>query len=74
MRDLKAIGARNATTGRPGTLGGRSTLDAALRQYESFRRGGKLPATFEVIYGHAWKPMPRTTSDGNPIIPIKPAG
>jgi len=74
MRDLKAIGARNATPGRPGTLGGRKTLAAALRNYESCRRDGRLPATFEVIYGHAWKPRPRVTADGKPVIPIKPAG
>jgi malonyl-CoA O-methyltransferase len=23
--------------------------------YESYRQDGKLPATYEVIYGHAWK-------------------
>jgi len=73
MRDLKAIGARNAAPGRPDALGGRSALAAALRHYESFRRDGKLSATFEVIYGHAWKPTPRTTADGKPVIPIKPA-
>jgi hypothetical protein len=27
--------------------------------YELLRIEGKLPATFEVIYGHAWKPQPR---------------
>ena len=36
------------------------------------RRDGKLPATFEVVYGHAWKPQPRVTPDGKPIIPLKP--
>jgi malonyl-CoA O-methyltransferase len=24
--------------------------------YESLRRDGRLPATYEVVYGHAWKP------------------
>ncbi len=57
MRDLKAIGAHNATIGRPGGLGGKSLLERAARNYETFRRDGKLPATFEVIYGHAWKPV-----------------
>jgi malonyl-CoA O-methyltransferase len=42
------------------------------RNYEAFRRDGRLPATFEVIYGHAWKPQPRITADGKPIIPLKP--
>jgi malonyl-CoA O-methyltransferase len=54
MRDLKAIGARNATAGRPRTLTGRSRLERVLKAYEGFRREGRLPATFEVIFGAAW--------------------
>jgi malonyl-CoA O-methyltransferase len=72
MRDLKAIGAHNVTLGRPAGLGRRGALAAMMRNYEAFRRDGKLPATFEVVYGHAWKPHPRTTADGKPIIPLKP--
>lgn len=73
MRDLQAIGARNAATGRPQNLSGRQWLAAVERNYESSRRNGKLPATFEVIYGHAWRPMPRTGPGGRPVIEIKPA-
>lgn len=72
MRDLKAIGAHNATRGRPTGLGGRSLLESVTRNYEPFRRDGRLPATFEVIYGHAWKPMPRVSPTGRPVIDIKP--
>ncbi len=71
MRDLKALGAHNVTRGRPAGLSGKSVLATAARNYETFRRDGKLPATFEVIYGHAWKPSPRVTADGRPIIPLK---
>jgi malonyl-CoA O-methyltransferase len=74
MRDLKAIGARNAARGRPAGLTGKALLGAVERHYESERRDGKLPATFEVVYGHAWKPQPKTTSDGRPIIPVKSIG
>jgi malonyl-CoA O-methyltransferase len=59
MRDLKAIGAHNATQGRRRGLTGKTAWQAALSQYEALRTGGKLPATFEVVYGHAWKPEPR---------------
>lgn len=57
MRDLKAIGAHNATEGRARGLRGRAFLEKLARNYEQFRRrdDGKLPATYEVIYGHAWK-------------------
>jgi malonyl-CoA O-methyltransferase len=54
MRDLKAIGARNATAGRPRALAGRARLTRVQAAYETFRRGGQLPATYEVIYGASW--------------------
>lgn len=57
MRELKAIGARNATHGRPQGLTGRATLRAVTAAYEQFRSAGKLPATYEVVYGHAWAPL-----------------
>lgn len=72
MRDLKAIGAHNAAENRPSALSGKQWLAAVERNYENFRREGKLPATFEVIYGHAWRPMPRLGPGGRPVIDIKP--
>ncbi|HEX8874089.1 MAG TPA: malonyl-ACP O-methyltransferase BioC [Nitrosospira sp.] len=60
MRDLKAIGAHNATQGRQRGLTGKAAWQNAINQYEALRKEGKLPATFEVVYGHAWKPQPRT--------------
>jgi len=54
MRDLKAIGARNVTAGRPRALTGRARLACVQQAYESFRRDGRLPATWEVIYGASW--------------------
>ena len=54
MKDLKNIGAHNATSGRARGLQGRGFLQNLTQQYEQFRTQGKLPATFEVIYGHAW--------------------
>lgn len=74
MRDLKAIGAHNAAADRPPALSGKQWLAAFERNYEGFRRDGKLPATFEVIYGHAWRPAPRVGPGGKPVIDIKPVG
>jgi malonyl-CoA O-methyltransferase len=59
MRDIKAIGAHNATVGRKRGLSGKKSWQAVLSHYEALRDGGKLPATFEVVYGHAWKPESR---------------
>jgi len=58
MRELKAIGATNADTSRPRGLTGRTRWRAMLDAYETFRHEGVLPATYEVIYAHAWAPEP----------------
>ena len=54
MRDLKAIGAHNVTAGRPRGLLGRTRLKRMQQAYETFRRNGQLPATYEVVYAVAW--------------------
>ena len=54
MRDLKAIGAHNVTAGRPRGLLGRARLKRMQQAYETFRRNGQLPATYEVVYAVAW--------------------
>ena len=74
MRELKAIGAHNATEGRSRGLSGPRRFERLKAQYESFRQNGKLPATFEVVYGHAWKPLPRLGPDGKKVIEIKAVG
>jgi len=71
MRELKAIGAHNVAVGRNRALTGKRILEGIERRYESFRQNGRLPATFEVVYGHAWKPLPRMSPGGRPVIDIK---
>jgi malonyl-CoA O-methyltransferase len=71
MRDLKAIGAHNVTAGRRPGMTARAVLAAVERNYEAFRQDERLPATFEVIYGHAWLPQPRISPAGRPVIEIK---
>jgi malonyl-CoA O-methyltransferase len=68
LQDLKTIGAHNATTGRGQGLMGKNAWARLTENYERLRSNGKLPATFEVVYGHAWKPQPRVTRDGAAII------
>ncbi len=74
MRDLKAIGAHNAASDRPLGLSGKAWLAATIAAYEAARVNGLLPATYEVIYAHAWAPLPRVGPKGRPIIPIAPMG
>lgn len=67
MRELKAIGAHNADRERPRGLTGRQALSRMREAYEQFRREGRLPATWEVVYGAAWGPeegQPVRTSEG----------
>ncbi|MGH8431940.1 MAG: hypothetical protein ACREUF_16215 [Solimonas sp.] len=54
MRDLKAIGAQNACTGRSRGLTVLRRLRQVEQAYEGFRRDGLLPATYEVVFGQAW--------------------
>jgi malonyl-CoA O-methyltransferase len=61
MHDLKAIGANvTADTQQKKSAGkgltGKSVLQNVRENYEQFRQQGLLPATYEIIYGHAWKP------------------
>jgi len=54
LRDLKAIGAQTVNT-RSKSLMGKEKFHLMIKMYESYRTKDKLPATYEVIYGHAWK-------------------
>ncbi|MCG8433684.1 MAG: malonyl-ACP O-methyltransferase BioC [Gammaproteobacteria bacterium] len=60
MRDLKAIGAHNVTRGRSHGLTGKQRLRSFEKEYEQYRRDGKLTATYEVVYGTAWAPDEQT--------------
>lgn len=72
LNDLRASGGNNAAASRPRGLSGRGGWAAARSHYERLRVEGRLPATFEVIQGHAWKPTPRTTEDGRAVIQFRP--
>jgi malonyl-CoA O-methyltransferase len=74
MRDLKAIGAHNVTTGRPPGLTGRGRLAAMKAGYEAHRSGGKLPATYEVVYGQAWAPTRAPGASRESIVPVSAIG
>jgi malonyl-CoA O-methyltransferase len=74
LAELKAIGATNRTRGRLRGLMGRRRFERATRALEALRDGGRIPATFEVIYGHAWKVAPRMTPDGHAIVRLQRPG
>ncbi len=55
LHELKAIGAHNVTAGRNPGLTGRARWHALELALERFRKEGRLPLTWEVVYGHAWR-------------------
>ncbi len=70
LEDVRWSGAPLAAPAGCG-LGGRSGWRAVRQAYEALRGPQGLPATFELVYGHAWKPAPRVTAAGKPIIPLR---
>lgn len=80
MHDLKAIGANvtaSATQNKNVAHGlrGKSILQTVRQNYESFRRNDLLPATYEIIYGHTWKPareVSKALPDGQQFVDFQP--
>lgn len=72
LRDLRISGGQCALAGRRRGLTGKQAWSRVRAAYELHRRDGRLPATFEVVYGHAWKPAPRITADGRTIVRFDP--
>jgi malonyl-CoA O-methyltransferase len=70
-RDLKSIGAGNAVAGRGRGLRGRAGWSAMAAAYEGFRSDGRLPATFEVVHAHAWKPLQAPRRDVDGVQPLR---
>lgn len=72
--DLKGIGARNALRGRPRGLTGKRRYRALEARYETLRDAGRLPATYEIVYGHAWGPragLTQASQDGEARVSIE---
>ena len=71
MIDLKGIGANNAAVTRRRGLMGKSAWQQLEQAYEGSRLNGRLPATYEVIYGHAWAGNKARREDGRQVIEFK---
>ena len=74
LADLRASGqtcALAAPAGAPRRgLAGRGFRAALEARLAAQRRDGKLPVTWEVVYGHAWKAAPTRTPDGRSVVKI----
>lgn len=71
LADLRRTGQQNALAGRRRGLAGKAVFGAMRAAYEKLRRDGRLPASFEIVYGHAWKPPQRLSEDGRAIVRLE---
>jgi len=72
LLDVQALGGNPLESRRRGLIG-RTAWRRVLDAFEAQRRpDGKLGLTFEVIYGHAFRPAPRTTASGESIVRFQP--
>lgn len=60
-RQLQGLGTHNVHRDRTRGLTSRSRWNGLENAYEQFREASGLPATYEVIYGIAWKPRIQRT-------------
>ena len=66
LADQRHLGVRDALLGRQGWRDWRRLLGAWPQDGD-----GRLPATFEIVYGHAWKPEPRQIADGRAVVKFR---
>ena len=64
LRDQRHLGVRDGLFGHLPWRDWRRVL----RAWEAHRRDSRLPASFEIVYGHAWKPEPKKIADGRAIV------
>lgn len=72
LNDVRAFGGNPLSTRRQGLLGRAAhqrLLDGLNRQR---RADGRIGLSFEVIYGHAFRPAPRMTNEGEAIVRFMP--
>ncbi len=68
LRDQRHLGVRDVLFGHLSWRDWRNVL----RTWSDTHSGSSLPASFEIVYGHAWKGVPKKTADGRDIIHFGP--
>jgi malonyl-CoA O-methyltransferase len=72
LADVRAIGGNPLATRRRGLVG-RAAWRRMVEALEAQRGAdGKIGLSFEVIYGHAFRPVPKTTAAGEAIVQFRP--
>ena len=73
IAELRGAGYASVRADRRRTLTGRGRWRRMLDAYAATARDGRVSATFEVVYGHAWKAAPRVAADGRAIVRFETA-
>lgn len=68
VADVRAWGGNPLATRRRGLLGRARWRQVVQALEQSRRSDGRIALSFEIIYGHAFRPVPRTTAGGEAII------
>lgn len=72
LHELRALGAQNAQLARARGLMGRGRLQRLKTAYGAMAQDdGRIPATYEVVYGHAWVPEQKRVHGGAVAIPVE---
>ncbi|TDV18465.1 methyltransferase domain-containing protein [Paraburkholderia caballeronis] len=75
LADVRRWGAYPFERDREATHAAKRLHRALVAALEARRRDdGTIPLTFEIIYGHAWKAVPRRTAEGHGIVRIEDIG
>lgn len=74
MRDLKGIGAYNMEPSRARGLTGKRSFQNFQTAYEALAVEGRIPATYEAVFGHAWAPTVQQQTDAGHMVSIAGIG
>ncbi len=68
LADVRALGGNPLLTRRQGLLGKHAYRRLCVELEKMRNQDGRIPLTFEVIYGHAFKPVPQKLASGETIV------
>jgi malonyl-CoA O-methyltransferase len=72
LQDLHRTGEKNLLPEILRAEANQNAVTSVSQHYEAFRADDKLPATYEIVYGHAWNSeSKKLSSDGSQIIEFR---
>ncbi|MGE0385333.1 MAG: malonyl-ACP O-methyltransferase BioC [Gammaproteobacteria bacterium] len=72
LADIRDIGAACASPDRRRALTGKQAWRRFAEEYDAQRSEGRLPATYEIVYGHAWAPLAGTRPQDGSTVAVQP--